>query len=148
MKKFLRFMPLMLVALLSVALFSCSDDDEPVAPSNLPEQAKTFLAAYYPNVEIVSVVKDNNEYDVILANGHSVDFDKAGLWQEVSAPMGQTVPKGFYPAAIDAYVDALGAPVVGINDITRIKGGYEVDLVNGLELFFNTEGAFVGYDAD
>lgn len=135
----------MLVAVFSTMLFSCSDDDEPVAPSDLPQQAKTFLASYYPDVDIVSVIKDDNEYDVILANGHSIDFDKSGLWQDVSAPMGQTVPKGFYPAAIDAYVDGLGAPVSGINDISRISGGFEVELSNGLELFFNAEGAFIGY---
>lgn len=141
MKKLFTFIALFIIAVQGVSLAACSDDhEEPVMADQLPQAAKTFLATYYPSVNIMSSVKDKNDYDVILANGHSVDFNKAGEWKEVDAPHGQTVPSGFYPATIDAYVADLTGQG-GINEISRVSGGYKVELVSGTDLKFNAEGA-------
>ena len=147
MKKIYRFIPLVLVALMGVALWSCSDDDEPEIVENLPASAKTFLATYYPSANILSVTKDKDEYDVRLSNGHSVEFNKSGEWTDVDAPAGQTIPGGFYPAAIDEYISASYANS-GINEISRIDRGYEVELLNTIDLYFSTDGSFIGVDPD
>lgn len=147
MKKIYRFIPLALVALMGVALWSCSDDDKPEILENLPSSAKTFLATYYPSVNIISVTKDKDEYDVRLSNGHSVEFNKSGEWTDVDAPAGQTIPGGFYPAAIDEYISTSYANS-GINEISRIDRGFEVELLNSTDLYFSTDGSFIGIDPD
>lgn len=146
MKKFLKFLPVLLAGILAISLWSCSDDkDEPVSYNELPAAAKTFLTTYYPSVNTVSVAKDKDDYDVVLANGHKVDFNKQGEWQDVDAPMGQTIPTGFYPAAIDDYVANM-ADNAGINEISKERNGYEVETLTGQELHFSSDGSFLGYD--
>ncbi|MDE6681321.1 MAG: PepSY-like domain-containing protein [Muribaculaceae bacterium] len=146
MKKFLKFLPVLLAGILAISLWSCDDDkDEPVAYDELPAAAQTFLTTYYPSVKTVSVTKDKDEFDVVLANGHKVDFNKQGEWQDVDAPMGQTIPTGFYPSAIDDYVANM-ANNAGINEISKIREGYEVETLTGLEIHFSSEGNFIGYD--
>lgn len=146
MKKIFKYLPLLLVGFLAVSVSACSDDDDdPITSTELPSQAKAFLDTYYSGVNIVSATKDKNEYDVVLGNGHEIDFDKDGLWIDVDAPAGLTVPTGFYPAAIDAYVTEHFSGD-GINEISKVKEGYDVDLVGGLDLVFNQDGTFLRAD--
>lgn len=148
MKKFLGFLPLFLIGLFVVSLSACSDndkDEEHLEVSVLPAQAKSFLDTYYAGVSVTTVTKDRNEYEVVLSNGHKVDFDAQGLWEDVDAPANQTIPTGFYPSAIDSYV-AANAAGVGINEMSRETYGYEATLVNGLEYRFNAQGDFLGID--
>ncbi|MDE6416476.1 MAG: PepSY-like domain-containing protein [Duncaniella sp.] len=145
MRRFLKFLPLMFAAVAATVLWSCSDDDNFVPADELPVAARSFLSTYYPKVAVETVEMDGNEYEAVLANGHSVDFNAAGEWIDVDAPAGQTVPSGFYPAAIDAYV-AQNFPGSGINEISVTMLGYDVDLVSGIELMFSPTGEFIGVD--
>lgn len=146
MKKILRFLPLLLIAVTGVAFAACSDDkDEPVSANSLPAAAKSFLEAYYPSVNIVSATKDHDDYDVVLANGHKVEFDAAGNWTDVDAPAGQSIPNGFYPAAIDIYVGETYNGT-GINEISKTASGFDVELTTGVDLLFNADGTFVAVD--
>lgn len=146
MKKLLKFLPLMLAAVMGVALMSCSDKEEFVDADALPQTAKSFLLQYYPGTEVISTTKDKDEYSVILKNGTQIDFDKKGDWTGVDSPIGVVVPTGFYPAAIDAYIAEKFPEQGGINDISKEKRGYDVELVGGTELVFNYDGQFIGID--
>ncbi len=147
MKKTLRFLPFLLVALMAVTLWSCDDDDDDVkiTEQQLPSQAKQFLTQYYPTYNVRKVTKDDKEYEVVLSNNHKVDFDLAGEWTDVDAPKGQTIPNGFYPADIDIYLDE-NLNGTGINEISKEIYGYDVELINGRDLRFSQTGAFLGYD--
>lgn len=148
MKKLLRIFPLMLLAFIGSAGFTaCSDDDDHqiVAEDQLPTTAKTFIEQYYPSVAVVSVHKDKSEYEVVFSDGTRIDFDHSGNWQDVDAPAGKAVPSGFYPAAIDSYV-ATNYPADGINEISKDKGNYEVDLISGIDLEFSSDGSFIRVD--
>lgn len=147
MKKLYRILPMLLVAVLSMALWSCSDDDEPVPVTKLPSSAQTFLNTYFDNVDIISVTKDKDDYEVLLSNGYSVEFNTSGEWTDVDAPVGKTVPTGFYPAAIDTYISSAYSGS-GINEISRIDRGYEVELLNGTDLYFSADGTYIGIDRD
>lgn len=147
MKKLYRILPMLLVGVLSIALWSCSDDDEPVPVTKLPSSAQTFLNTYFDNVDIISVTKDKDDYDVLLSNGYSVEFNTSGEWTDVDAPVGKTVPTGFYPAAIDTYISSAYSGN-GINEISRIDRGYEVELINGTDLYFSADGTYIGIDRD
>ena len=147
MKKLYRILPMLLVAVLSIALWSCSDDDEPVPITKLPSSSQTFLNTYFDNVDIISVTKDKDDYEVLLSNGYSVEFNTSGEWTDVDAPVGKTVPAGFYPAAIDTYISSAYSGS-GINEISRIDRGYEVELLNGTDLYFSADGTYIGIDRD
>lgn len=144
-KKFL--LAVMAVAGICILMTACSkDDDKLIDNSDLPVAAKTFVSTYYPEAVVTSTYKDGNKYDVTLSNKHQIEFNHAGEWLEVEAPVGQMIPAGFYPAAIDVYV--MENPVLGdgINEISKLRSGYEIKTVTGAELIFDNEGNFLHYD--
>lgn len=145
MKKLLKILPLVLVALFATTLWSCSDEDDNKVVSNteLPATAKAFLDQYYPSIDYITV-KEKSDYEVALKNGHSVEFNKDGEWKDVDAPKGQTIPSGFYPSAIDTYV-AENEGGATINEISKKSYGFEVDLTNDKDLEFDKDGAFLRY---
>lgn len=145
-----KTLSLLFATLLAVMVWSCSsDDDTPIPVSDLPAGAKNFIAMYFPQDKIVSVERDGSnplaEYDVTFASGFEVEFNSAGDWVDVDAPMGQTIPYGIAPGAIQSYV-SLNYPTNGINEISTEINGYEVELVSGLELLFDLQGNFLGTD--
>ncbi|MBD5192513.1 MAG: hypothetical protein HDS88_06435, partial [Bacteroidales bacterium] len=73
------------------------------------------------------------EYDVDLVSGAEVEFRDNGDWKEVKAAKGNAVPKAIIPSAITKYVSTnyAGQSIV---EISRKRGGYEVELSNGTEL--------------
>lgn len=147
MKKLLKFLPLFVVAIMSMAFWSCSDDDDDKVITNteLPTEAKTFLSTYYTDIKY-QAKEDKGEYEVYLANGHRVDFYKDGTWKDVDAKFGETVPSGFYPSEIDTYI-AANYPDNGINEISKESYGYDVELVkNGIDLEFDNDGVFLRID--
>ncbi len=148
MKNFTKLFSLMFAVVLGLGAMSCSDDDNDlISPDKLPEQAKTFISTYFPSATILNTVKDKDEYDVTLTDGTTIDFDKAGNWKDVDATPGKTVPSGFYPSSIDSYI-AENYPGQGVNEISRDKRGYEVELTSTIDLHFDTEGVFVRVDRD
>lgn len=146
MKTFLKTLTVIIFAIILMPAYSSADNSgRPIANSELPKAAQTFLAKYYPSVTYTSKL-DKDEYEVDLSNGHSVDFSLKGEWLDVEAPEGRSVPAGFYPAAIDSYVKT-NYKGVGINEISREKGELEVELVNGVELIFSSAGKFIRSDS-
>lgn len=149
MKKLSYFLMLML-GIFSLSFVSCdNDDDEPITETQLPQVAKTFVQQYYSNTMVAGVSLDKEdgrmEYDVVFANGHKVTFDSTGEWIDVDAPTGQTIPDGIAPAKISDYV-ATNYSGYGINEISKEKYGYDVDLTSGVDLVFNADGDFVRID--
>lgn len=145
-----KTLSLLFVALFSVMLWSCSDDDDtPVAPDQLPANAKNFIATYFSQDKISKVERDGSHagatYDVTFVSGYEVEFDASGDWVDVDAPMGLTIPSGIAPLAIESYV-SLNYPTSGINEISVDFNGYEVELLNGLDLLFDLQGNFIGIE--
>lgn len=150
MKKSMHVFALLFVGLLGFTLWSCSDNDdrdEIISQKNLPSAAQSFISTYYPDVQILKAVQEKEhgkiEYDVTLGNGHEITFDSQGEWIDVDAPFGDVVPEGIVPQQIAAYV-AENYPLVGVNEISRIVTGYEVELTNGYDLYFDTDYGYVG----
>lgn len=148
MKKTFRLLSLLLISVMGLGFASCSDDDdEVIAGSELPSEAKAFVSEYFPSASIVSARKDKNEYEVTLSEGTRIEFDKKGVWQDVDAALGKTVPSGFYPASIDEYISAT-TEGIGINEISKEKRGYDVELTGGIEMLFDYDGQFISYGID
>lgn len=150
MKKINYFLMLML-GIFTLTFASCNDDDEagPISEALLPQTAKTFLSQYFSNAEVAGITMKTDdgkkEYEVYMTNGMKIKFDELGDWTDVDAPTGQIVPEGFVPEKIASYVSE-NYPNYGINEISKERYGYDVDLTNGLDLVFNADGDFVRID--
>ncbi len=96
-------------------------------------------------IKIDKGVMGVSEYEVILADGSEVTFDKGGNWKEVEMPAGKQVPDYFVPKTIKDYVSKnnKGQKIVGIE---KERSSYEVKLNNGIEMKFDRAGNFLRYD--
>lgn len=133
MKKIITLMLVAATASFSAAVFAGT----PIDPSDLPKAAQTFLSKHFPGDNVRKAEKDRDfrgvEYDVDLMSGAEVDFRDNGDWKDVKAPKGKAVPAAIVPAAIAKYITTNyeGQSIV---EISRKRGGYEVELLNGIEL--------------
>ncbi len=145
MKKISNLLLVLLIPIFGSAIISCDNEDEVeyVTYEQLPNQAKIFLSQFFPGVKILSTHRDTDEYEVVLNGGTEIDFTLSGDWKNVDGAPGQTIPNGFYPSEIDLYIVSNYAGT-GINEISKTHYGYEVELVNNLDLMFNTNGEFIG----
>ncbi len=132
-KRRLIFALVFVVSLSSVAIFAGII----MQRKDLPEAAQTFISMYFPDDEIRKVEKDKGhrgtEYEVDFVSGAEVEFLSDGQWKEVKAAYGYAVPAEIVPPAIYKYV-ADNFDGLVIVDISRKRGGYEVELSNGTEL--------------
>lgn len=132
MKKLFALM-LVVMASLSSAVFAGT----PIKQSELPQAAQSFISKYFAKDQVRKVEKDNGrrgmEYEVDFVSGAEVDFMSDGQWKEVKAARGNFVPVAIIPTAIVKYVNTnfKGQTIV---EISRKRGGYEVELSNGSEL--------------
>lgn len=133
MKKLLSLMLATIVASLSATMFAGT----PINQSELPKAAQTFITKYFSKDQVRKVEKDNGrrgmEYEVDFASGAEIDFTSDGNWKEVKAAHGTAVPTAIVPTAIAKYV-ATNFKGQTIVEISRKRGGYEVELSNGSEL--------------
>lgn len=156
-KSYLKLLAAPLLLLGSFSIVSCSDKDdegvETVVPSTeLPQAAQTFLNDYFNGYSIIKVVKDvtggTTIYEVDLQDGYEVDFNSAGLWVEVDAPDGKTIPNGIVPEVIQEYLN-VNYSSYGVNEINRTGQGYNVGLVNmqggdSIDIQFSESGTVIG----
>lgn len=139
MKKTLRIFAFLTVAVLGFTFMSCDDKEEITSKESLPTEAQTFLSTYYPEATVAFVTKEGSDYNVTLSTYDKIEFNKKGEWQDVEAPVGQTIPAGIAPVPIEVYVAAT-FPQDGINEISRESYGYKVELVTGLDIQFDKDG--------
>lgn len=108
-----------------------------IQQSELPQEVQSFIATYFPNEQIRKVEKDQGhrgvEYDVDFASGAEVEFMSDGRWKEIKVAKGSAVPAALVPEAISKYV-AENFKGLSVVEISRERGGYEVELSNGTEL--------------
>lgn len=148
MKKVIFKLTLLLA--LAFVVVSC-EKEELIDANNLPTVANTFLDEHFNGIKVLSVTREKEalsgtEYQVLLNNGVEVKFDKNGNWKEVEARDDrESIPTSFVLSPIVKYVED-NYDGTGINAIDKEKHGFEVELTNGLDLVFDTEGKFVRID--
>lgn len=124
-------------------------NDKPIAVTQLPKAAQQFIKQHFPSGK-VSLAKLDRElleksYEVVFADGVKVEFDRRGNWKDVDAKYG-TVPASIVPKAILQHVQK-NFPETTIKQIEKKRrGGYQVDLNNGIELIFDAKLNFVRYE--
>ena len=146
MKKFV----LAAVAAISGIFAFNAKADTPINPADLPEAARTFITATFPNDPIVLAERDKDllrtEYSVELQSGTEIDFDAKGNWEDVSCkhlPGG--VPASVIPQKVREYV-AANYPNQTIKEISRDRRKIEVELSSDTDLEFDINGKFLRID--
>lgn len=147
------FLGLSLMIGVGIATASCSSDDNNnttiVEANTLPNEGQLFISTHFPDTTISVVEKynpakaDGTMYEVKLANGIEIDLDQAGNWIEVDAPGQAALPTTFIPTPIVTYI-ATNYGGLGIHSIEKNSAGFELELVNDLDLRFDPNGNFLG----
>jgi hypothetical protein len=143
MKKILAF-----VAALTLSLVAYADNNQMIKLSELPAPAQTFIRKYF-HVDQVAYVEREREvlhydYKVYLNDATEIDFDHQGHLESIDCKR-TAVPAGVVPELIISFVK-LHHPEEFIVEYSIDFGRRTVELNNGLELVFDTEGHFIKID--
>ncbi|MBQ0096953.1 MAG: PepSY-like domain-containing protein [Bacteroidales bacterium] len=108
----------------------------------LPAEAQTFLTENFPDSPVSYAVKEGNEYDVTLTDGTEIEFNGKGEWKTVEMKH-KTVPAAVLatlPPSVSSYLTSSFGNV----PVEKVEKGtwpaYKAELVNGLEVYFNSKG--------
>jgi len=148
---------LMTLTVLLAAFVSCSSDDDnnnqaAVGYAELPEQSKLLIEGNFQGATATRVTKNNTAeqdgtlYEVELSNNFEIDFDSEGALINISGENKQIPDNLVLPAILQYVKDTY--PDLFIEEIDRENNGYEVELSNDVELYFDLEGNFVLADMD
>jgi ribosomal protein S10 len=107
-----------------------------------------FLRENFPDAKITLATIDreflDTTYDVIFSDGMQIEFNSKGEWKEIDCRR-SFVPRSVLLAPIAAFLDE-HFPDARVRDIERGRHGYELSLDNRMELGFDRQGRFRGYD--
>ncbi|MFI3268642.1 MAG: PepSY-like domain-containing protein [Rikenellaceae bacterium] len=126
-----------------------SAEERVIEKKSLPKSAQTFISTYYgkDKVSIATVEKDlfETDYKVILTSGVKIEFDEKGNWTDIEGRRNSEIPKALVPEYIHNYVKS-NFSSNKIIKIERDRKTTEVELDNGMELEFNSNGRLIKVD--
>lgn len=139
---------MLLLSAVSLFLIGC-EKETVLKESDFPLEIQTYVETYFPDHDIVQVVRDQDDfkdtYDVILSGAISLGFDRDYKILELSSMSG--LPDKVIPEDILVYVHA-NYPQQFIVEWDLDRKSQHIDLDNGLELHFSKEGEFLRIDDD
>lgn len=129
-------------ALFSIGMFAQANTN------NLPTTAQDFINRHFSQASVEKVDENSNwqiweddKYEVMLSNGIELDFDENGNIIEIDNQNNEAIPMEVLPSKVQSYLQAnhANAKVVGWE---KQKKEQEVELADGTELEFDTDGNF------
>lgn len=146
MRTFTKLFAAIAALFASASFVSCKDVI--ITADKLPATAQSFIKEYFPGSDISYAKKDKEltktTYEVVLQDGTEIDFDSKGQWDKIDCKRA-TVPAKLIPDAIATYVQT-NFPGQAIVKIDKELFGYEIELLNDLELKFDKNGRLVNID--
>ena len=142
--------------------FPLSLDDVRIDPALLPAPALAHIQSQYSQYTIIYAEREEDDdepyrYEVKLSNGVELYFDADGNlvyvdYDDYDGDNDVYIPADSLPQAILTYLDQ-NYPGIAIRYAEREGDDdepyrYEVELVNGIELYFDDDGTFLFADAD
>ena len=139
---------LLLAIVIGVFTMSARDSythDVTVLPAAAQTIIKNNFKAEVSHIKIEKEWGRVSEYDVVLTDGAEITFDAAGNWKDVEVRRSASVPDSFVPGDVATYVkqNQKNARITGIE---KRRSGYEVELSNGVDMKFNSDGKFLRYN--
>ncbi|WP_282018611.1 PepSY-like domain-containing protein [Salegentibacter mishustinae] len=115
--------------------------------SELPEMVTAYVSQLFPNEKIKTVKVDKGDnwetYEIKMSGGTELSFDQNNQPAEIKCKNG--IPASALPLNIAGYVTK-NHPNIKIVEYEMDEDGHEVELENGDELEFDSEGNFVEMD--
>lgn len=135
-------------------LFASCDDEKRVDIDKLPTKAQQFISGNFPGISVAQIIQDKDdgrkEYDVILSDGSTMQFDENGDWKEITCPF-STFPPNVLPENITTDLNGR-YPQAHILKAEKEIGGYvlEINTAEGAhyELRYSTNGEFISQSVD
>ncbi|MDA0035009.1 PepSY-like domain-containing protein [Brachyspira hyodysenteriae] len=114
-----------------------------IAPSQLPQNIRNFLAANYRNSKIVYIDKIKDEYEIKLSNGTYINFDKNGTWNYISSD--DKLSENILPKTIASKIKNIMKKYNNayIFEISKRIEFYRVRLTNSLEICIRNNGQLI-----
>lgn len=135
---------LFIMAVIVLAGISASAQKTTITLKDLPTAAQSFVASHFKDASPSHIVKDqeimDTEYKIIFNGGLTIEFDSEGNWEEISGN-GTALPQDVLPKAITGYLDT-HYKSQGVIKIEKDNKGYDIELANGFELEFDSQGKF------
>lgn len=126
-------------AMLLMTTTSCGKRNIP--PERIDNAAATFIQTHFPDVTVLSIVKEGSEYEVCLSDYTKIEFGRGMKWKEVNCAHANyytEVPAALVPEEIFNYMQQhhLGRLIV---KISRTYKEWEIELDNQLEITFDKD---------
>lgn len=129
---------LTLIAILMITCAANAQRKKAIDPYSMPAAAVQLIEKHWPSCAIQNAYFDGKkEYEALLTDGTLIEFDLKGNWKEMKCTDG--LPVTLVPVFITRYV-VNRYPKILIIDVEKMKGGYEAELANGLEIQFDMKG--------
>ena len=143
---------LIVAFMVSALAFNSIAREVAVDIKSIPAKAQNFITQNFANKKVVSVVKDSEildtEYKVFFSDMTNIKFSSKGDWKEIDGNK-NCIPSSTVPATIANYVSENYAGIC----ITKIEADkelfdfqYKIELANGIDMIFDKNGAFIGFD--
>ncbi|MCO6148503.1 PepSY-like domain-containing protein [Flavobacterium sp. NRK1] len=142
-----RFATLLAITALFTGL-SVSAQDKKISAAELPAAAQNFIKQHFKDQTVTAAKMDKEmfdiDYETVLSNGTEIEFDEKGNWKEIDGNH-NALPVSVIPTAINNYISS-NYKGQGVVQIDKKHAGYDIELSNGTELEFDTNGKFLRID--
>ncbi len=134
--------------LLFITGFNAAAQERKITLKELPANAQSFLSKHFPNQAPSYVEEDkgmlSTDYKVLLTGGTEIEFDGKGNWEEVDGNK-TAIPNSIAPKGVNTYISE-NYKGREIEKIEKENWGYKVELLNDVELVFDSNGRFLRLD--
>ena len=150
-----KMMMLMVFLASAVLAFSATKGSEkPIPFEKLPKMAQEFIHTHFKGVKVVKCEVESpwTQFDVRMANGYELEFDRAGNWTEIQKEKGGISSSilGVLPQRSYSYLQS-NYSGVSVEKIERQKKGFKVSLntqTEETEIHFSKDGRFLSKKVD
>lgn len=133
------------IMVLATGAAACSDNDkfDDIQTDRLPEAAKAFVRHHFSGEQLrySSYDPKDDEYEVHFKSGAEIEFFGDGTWKDVKAAAGKSIPMDILPPNMADYIILEYSPAYPV-EVSREKNGYEVELSDDRDLYFDKDGVF------
>lgn len=138
------------ICIVAASVFSAtaaSDHDFAIPFEQLPDVSRTFVSTHFAQTQVAYCLRDSHSFEVRLADGAEIEFYTNGSWKEIDCKYKELPASvtALLPAAIPTYVKA-NFPAAIITKVSAKFWGFEIELNNGLDVEFNSDGKFLRID--
>ena len=138
---------LICICFLGIQTATAASLNKSVRIDQLPEKARVLIDTYFSGIKISYAKKDkelfDSNYEVVFTNGTKIEFDRKGNWTDIESRNG--IPEKIIPAEIMKFIHE-HHPGLKVIKIEYDRSGYEVKLINSIEMKFDRRLRMRGYD--